>query len=162
MDFHNNYIFNFRSFFVKFFATCFGLGYTPLFPGAVGVTLGTIVAYLVHPFIFWQKGLITLILVIVAIPLTTEAEKLLQVKDCKKIIIDEIIGVLTATIWFSHLSLVMFLAVFIIYGLIDLIKVFPANVIEYLSGGWGIVFDDVVAGGYTAMTLVLIFQFLKL
>ena len=106
--------------------------------------------------------MITLILIIVSIPLTTEAEKLFQKKDCKKIIIDEIVGVLTATIWFSDLSLAMFGAIFFIYGLFDAVKVFPANIIEYLYGGWGIVFDDVVAGGYTAIAVVLIFQVLKL
>jgi phosphatidylglycerophosphatase A len=42
------------------------------------------------------------------------------------------------------------------------VKVFPANVIEYVYGGWGVVFDDVVAGGYTAIAVALIFQVLKL
>jgi phosphatidylglycerophosphatase A len=160
MNFYNNYIINFRSFFVKFFATCFGLGYAPIFPGAVGVGFGIIIAYLIHPFSFWQEGLITLALIIFAIPLTTEAEKLFQKKDCKKIIIDEVIGVLVATIWFSHLSSIMFLVIFFLYGLFDAIKVFPANIIERLYGGWGIVFDDIVAGGYTAIAIVLFLKIL--
>ncbi len=161
MIFKNNF-FNLKDSSIKFLATCFGLGYAPLIPGLMGVGLGSIVAYLVHPFSFWQKALITLILIIVSIPLTTEAEKLFQKKDCKKIIIDEIVGVLTATIWFSDLSLAMFGAIFFIYGLFDAVKVLPANMIEYLYGGWGIVLDDVVAGGYTAIAIVLIFQVLKL
>ena len=56
----------------------------------------------------------------------------------------------------------MFLIIFFVYGIIDAIKVFPANVIEFLPKGWGIVFDDIVAGIYTAIVLILIFQFLKL
>jgi len=160
MDFLNNY--KFKDFFVKLFATCFGTGYLPIFPGVAGVGLGVIIAYLIHPLIFWQKGLITLILIIFAIPLTSRAEQLFQKKDSRKIIIDEVIGVLVATIWFSDLSLLMFLIIFFVYGIIDAIKVFPANVIEFLPKGWGIVFDDIVAGIYTAIVLILIFQFLKL
>jgi phosphatidylglycerophosphatase A len=161
MDLKSNFL-NLRNFFVKFFATCFGLGYAPIFPGAVGVGFGAIVAYLIHPFYFWQKGLITLILIFFAIPLTTEAEKLFQKKDCKKIIIDEVIGVLAATIWFSNLSLIFFLEIFFIYGLFDAWKIYPANIIEKMRGGWGIVFDDIVAGGYTAMMIIFLFKILTL
>ncbi|MDD5760673.1 MAG: phosphatidylglycerophosphatase A [Candidatus Pacebacteria bacterium] len=151
-----------KNFFIKFFATGLGLGYTPLIPGLAGVGLGAAAAYLIHPLPFWQKGVITLVLVIISIPLATEAEKLFQKKDCKKIIIDEVVGVLTATIWFSYLPFKMFWAIFFIYSFFDAVKVFPANVIEYLYGGWGVVFDDVVAGGYTAIAVALIFQVLKI
>lgn len=151
-----------KNFFIKFFATDFGLGYVPLIPGLFGVGFGSIVAYLIHPLPFWQKGVFTLALAIISVPLTTEAEKLFQKKDCKKIIIDEVIGVLTATIWFSYLPLKMFSVIFLIYSFFDAVKVFPANVIEYVYGGWGVVFDDVVAGGYTAIAVALIFQVLKL
>ncbi len=160
MDFLNNY--KFKDFFVKLFSTCFGLGYFPLFPGAVGVGVGIIIAYIIHPLIFWQKGVITLILIIFAIPLSTEAEKLFQKKDSKQIIIDEVIGVLIATIWFSNLSYIFFIEIFLLYGIFDAIKIFPANVVEYLRGGWGIVFDDVISGGYTAIIMMLFLKILSL
>jgi len=156
MDFRNNY----KSFFVKLFATCFGLGYSPIFPGAVGVAFGTVIAYLVHPLPLFTKILITLILIIFAIPLTTKAEKLFKRKDPRRIIIDEVIGVLIATIWFTNLSIIMFISILFIYGLFDTIKIYPANIIENLYGGWGIVIDDIVAGVYTALTIFLILKFI--
>ena len=150
---------NSRSFFVKFFATCFGLGYSPIFPGAVGVAFGTVIAYLVHPLPLFNKILITLILIVLAVPLSTKAEKLFQKKDCKKIVIDEVIGVLVATIWFTNLSIMMFISILFIYGLFDAIKIYPANIIEKLYGGWGIVIDDIIAGIYTALTIFLLLKF---
>jgi len=166
MDFKNNY----KSFFVKFFATCFGLGYSPIFPGAVGVVFGAVVAYLVHPSPFFIKILITLALIVFAVPLSTKAEKLFEKKDCKKIIIDEVIGILIATIWFTpldiyhltgftDLSVIMFIAILFIYGLFDTIKMYPANISQRLYGGWGIVIDDIIAGIYTAITIFLILKF---
>lgn len=155
MDFKNNY----KSFFVKFFATCFGLGYSPIFPGAIGVVFGAIVAYLVHPFSFFIKILITLALIIIVVPLSTKAEELFQEKDCKKIVIDEIIGLLAATIWFTNLSMIMFIPILFIYGLFDAIKIYPANISENLYGGWGIVIDDIIAGIYTAITIFLLLRF---
>ena len=162
MDFRNNYrnnYNNYKSFFVKFFVTCFGLGYSPIFPRVLGVVFATIIAYLVHPLPFFNKILITLILIILAVPLSTKAEKLFQKKDCKKIIIDEVVGVLIATIWFTNLSITIFVLIFLIYGLFYAIKIYPANISEKLYGGWGIVIDDIIAGVYTALTIFLLLNF---
>lgn len=151
---------NIRNFFVKFFATCFGLGYSPIFPGAVGVTFATVIAYLIHPLPLFNKILITLILIVLAVPLSTKAEELFQKKDCKKIIIDEVVGILMATIWFTNLSPIMFISILFIYGLFDAIKIYPANVSENLYGGWGIVIDDIIAGLYTAITIFVLLKFI--
>ena len=150
---------NSSNFFVKSFATCFGLGYSPIFPGAVGVAFGTIIAYLVHPLPIFNKILITLILIVLVIPLSTKAEKLFQKKDCKKIIIDEVIGVLIATIWFTNLPIIVFVLIFLIYGIFDAIKIYPANISENLYGGWGIVIDDIIAGAYTAIMIFVLLQY---
>lgn len=148
-----------KNFFVKFFTTCFGLGYSPIFPGAVGVAFGALIAYLVHPLPLFNKILITLILIVLAVPLGTKAEKLFQKKDSKKIIIDEVVGLLIATIWFTNLSVIMFIAILFIYGLFDAIKIYPANVSENLYGGWGIVIDDIIAGIYTALIVFMLLKF---
>ena len=150
---------NSSNFFLKFFATFFGLGYSPIFPGAVGIFFATVIAYLIHPLPLFNKILITLILIVLAIPLSTKAEELFQKKDCKKIIIDEVVGILIATIWFTNLSIMMFISILFIYGLFDAIKIYPANIIEKLYGGWGIVIDDIIAGIYTALTIFLLLKF---
>jgi phosphatidylglycerophosphatase A len=150
----------FKNSFVKFFATCFGFGYIPIFPGAAGVAFGVLVAYLIHPLSFFIKFLITLALIIFAVPLSTKAEKLFQEKDCQKIIIDEVVGVLIATIWFTNLSPAMFILILFIYGLFDGIEIYPINISERLYGGWGIVIDDIIAGIYTAIVVFFLLKFI--
>ena len=159
MDFKNNQKSFFAKFFAKFFATCFGLGYSPIFPRVLGVIFATIIAYLVHPLPFFIKILITLALIVFAVPLSTKVEKLFQKKDCKKIIIDEVVGVLIATIWFTNLPIIIFVLIFLIYGLFDAIKIYPANISEKLYGGWGIVIDDIIAGAYTAIAVFMLLRF---
>jgi len=151
---------NIRNFFIKLFVTCFGLGYSPIFPGAVGVAFGVVIAYLVNPLPLLNKILITLILIVLAIPLSTEAEKLFEKKDPKKIIIDEVIGVLIATIWFTNLPIIIFLLFFLVFGTFDALKIYPANISERLYGGWGIVIDDIIAGAYTALTVFFLLKFI--
>jgi len=151
---------NIRNFFVKFFATCFGLGYSPIFPGAVGVAFGVLIAYLVHPLPLFSKILITLILIVLAIPLSTKAEKLFQKKDPRRIIIDEVVGVLIATIWFTNLPIIIFVLIFLIFGIFDALKIYPANISENLYGGWGIVIDDIIAGLYTLLVVFFVLKFI--
>lgn len=162
---------NMKDFFVKLFTTCFGCGFFPIFPGVIGVILGTIISYLIHPLSFYNKFFITFFLFVLAIPLTGEAEKLFKKKDSQKIIIDEVIGVLLATMWFTpldlyhltgftNLPLVAFALVLLIFGLFDTMKIYPAIVFHRSSGGLGIVMDDVVAGIYTAITIFVLLKFL--
>jgi len=101
-----------------------------------------------------------IIIIGIFIPLATKLEKFFKKKDTKIIFFDEIIGMLVATlpIRFSSMAIILsqVLIALLFFSLLDSIKIFPANKIEYLFGGWGIVFDDVVAGIYTAIILLLI------
>jgi len=148
-----------KDFFVKLFTTCFGCGFFPIFPGVIGAVLGTIIAYLIHPLSFYNKFFIIFFLFILAVPLTGEVERLFKKKDCPKIIIDEVIGVLLATLWFTNLPFIAFALVLLIFLLFDATKIYPAIVFHKSSGGLGIVMDDVVAGLYTAIVLLIILHF---
>ena len=50
-------------------------------------------------------------------------------------------------------------SIFLIFGIFDAIKIYPANISENLYGGWGIVVDDMIAGIYTALTIFLLLKF---
>jgi len=120
-----------KDFVVRSFASGFGGGYSPIFPGAVGALEGAIIAYWIYPLPFLVKS--------VAIPVSTKAEILLQEKDSHKIIIDEIVGVMLATIWFRnpgfisigifHLP-ILFIWALLVFGLFDALKPFPAETIS--------------------------------
>ena len=81
------------------------------------------------------------------------ADEFLHEHDSHKIVIDEVVGYLAATLFFtptwSHA-----LAAFVIFRALDVIKPFPANYIdEHMPGGAGVVLDDVVSGIYSNLAL---------
>ncbi len=81
------------------------------------------------------------------------ADVVLNEKDSKKNVIDELPGFLIALIGLPVTWQLVTAAFFIERG-IDIAKVWPANWIEKrLPGGWGVVLDDVVAGVYTLAIL---------
>ena len=51
------------------------------------------------------------------------------------------------------LALVFGIAGFCLFRFFDFFKIYPANKIERLPGGWGVVGDDLVAGIYTNLCL---------
>ena len=66
----------------------------------------------------------------------------------------------TLPIRFSSLSITLsqILITLLIFGLIDAMKIFPANKIEHLFGGWGIVLDDIIAGIYASFSIAIILR----
>lgn len=87
-----------------------------------------------------------------AIWLSGKADTILIRKDPQVVVIDEITGFLIAN-FFNQQKLSSLAVAFIVFRFFDIVKVFPANRIEKLPGGFGIVLDDVVAGLYTLVIL---------
>ena len=139
-------------------ATGAGTGYVPGMPG----TLGTLVAI---PLSFVLNGLATfsLALAIVglavaigcAIALSNEACEILKQKDPQVIVIDEIVGFLLAN-FLSPDKLSCLLTSFILFRFFDIVKIFPADRLERLPGGAGVVLDDIAAGFYTFVIVQLL------
>ena len=84
------------------------------------------------------------------------AEIYLQEHDSHKIVIDEIVGYLAATL-FLQPTLVHTVVAFLIFRALDVIKPFPADYVdEHFPGGYGVVLDDVVSGVYTNLLVQLL------
>ncbi|PJA96665.1 MAG: phosphatidylglycerophosphatase A [Ignavibacteriales bacterium CG_4_9_14_3_um_filter_34_10] len=81
-------------------------------------------------------------------------------KDPKECTIDEFIGT-----WISFLFLPKkiwyILAAFLIWRMLDIYKPFPANLVEKINGGWGILLDDIIAGFYTFLTMQLLLMLIE-
>lgn len=85
-----------------------------------------------------------------------EAERLLGRRDAGCIVIDEIVGMLTALAGLPA-TLFNLSAGFVAFRVLDIIKPFPARYLDArVPGGWGIVLDDVVAGIYSNLLLRII------
>jgi len=88
----------------------------------------------------------------------SRTEKLSGLKDPGKVVIDEVAGQFIAllpvpfmvgTAWWA-----MILA-FILFRFFDIVKPYPARKLESLPGGLGIMLDDVTAGVYAAIGVML-------
>lgn len=144
-------------------ATC-GVGYLPLMPGTFGSLLAVGIFLLVAK-IATGSLLVALVLIlilastVVGIWAGTRTEELLERKDPGRIVIDEVAGQFIAlfpitlltrwSIWVVIISLILF-------RFFDIVKPYPANRLQELKGGAGVMFDDLVAGVYGAVVVSLI------
>ena len=84
--------------------------------------------------------------------LCREAEAILQEKDCRRIVIDEIAGFLLANL-FAPEEFTPIAAAFLLFRFFDIVKMFPAGRAEKISGGLGVILDDLIAGLYALVII---------
>ena len=122
-------------------------------PGTFGSVLGLPVCYCLAFVKVRIAILLTLLFVVFSIWIADRAEKLLRSKDPGYIVIDEIAGLLVTFLGIPF-NLLNGAAGFLIFRIMDILKPFPARMIEkQLPGGAGVVMDDVAAGLYSNLLL---------
>jgi len=140
---------------IKFLATGFGSGLLPFAPGTFGTLVGIPVCLLCLPLTWLMRLLVVLVLLAVSIYISGRAEKIYKKKDDQRIVIDEIVGfqvaMLPAAITIVHLGLA-----FVLFRFFDILKPFPVRRLEKLPGGWGVVMDDVGAGIYAGVIMIIL------
>ena len=135
--------------------------YTGLFPFAPATfaSLVWVALWLVLPGGGWlSKPVAVLCTIPVAIYLSHEAEKLYG-RDASRIVIDEVVG-MQVTLLAMDPSIVMGAIGFILFRVFDILKPFPAGRSQRLPGGLGVVTDDVIAGAYGRITLLVVSYFM--
>lgn len=136
-----------------FLATVAYCGYFPIAPGTVGSAAGLVVYALVR----WTHAPA---IEVAAIALTmaagswaaTHAERFFGGIDPGPVVIDEVLGMLV-TLAFIPVGWSGALAGFVLFRVFDVIKPYPANRLEKLHGGFGIMADDAMAGVYANIAL---------
>jgi phosphatidylglycerophosphatase A len=85
-----------------------------------------------------------------------EAEKILQTKDPGCIVIDEIAGMIL-TLFGLPFNMMTLILGFVLFRVLDIWKPYPIRFLDKnLSGGVGIVMDDVAAGILSNLVLRII------
>ncbi|HJY80929.1 MAG TPA: phosphatidylglycerophosphatase A [Candidatus Binatia bacterium] len=136
---------------ILFLATGAYSGYAPVAPGTVGslaaLPLIVLSAQLLHVSSILQ--VVVLVLTIAgACWVAGAAERHLGEHDSGKIVVDEIVGFLTATA-LLEMTLPRLLVAFFLFRLFDILKPPPARYFDrQVPGGVGVVLDDVCAGIY--------------
>jgi len=155
------------------FVTCFGIGSFRFAPGTITSFATTIFLFsLFHIINLSNKViLITLLLIFIySFHAVSEYIKDNKDKDPKEIVIDEFIGqsipiylyeVAHETIKNSQEAALFYLYIFILFRYFDIKKPFPVNYFDKkFKNSFGVIFDDVVAGFYVVLTLI-IFMMIK-
>ena len=128
----------------------------PKAPGTFGTLTAMPFCYLVsilHPA---TAACAVCAFVVLAIPVAHWGEKLLKQKDPGCIVIDEMAGMLITLIGLPFNAFTATTG-FVVFRVLDIFKPFPIRTLERkLSGGTGIVVDDVVAGIIANITLRIV------
>lgn len=139
---------------VRFLATGFFVGYSPFASGTMG-TLVAVLFYAVLPITVPFYWMLILCLIIGGTMISHRAENILGEIDSSKIVIDEICGYFIAMAFLPK-TLGLMIVGFVIYRLLDVIKIYPIKKLEMLAGGLGIMLDDISAGIVTNIILHII------
>lgn len=132
-------------------ATSFGVGYAPVAPGTFGSMVGLAVWFLLPQTWAWQAGALACICA-AGVWSGTAAERHFRTTDPSPVVIDEVAGMLV-TLFLVPVGWQGALLAFFIFRLFDVIKPYPANRLERLHGGLGVMADDVVAALYAHAAL---------
>ncbi len=133
------------------------LGLSPVAPGTVGTLGGVLLAYLfalTYHFLFLTV-VACLVLYFGTRVLGEWAEKHAGGKDPGFFVVDEVIGYLVTVLWIQGPSVLALTLAFFVFRFFDIVKPPPARRMEALGGGDGILLDDVVAGIYGLLVMIL-------
>ena len=132
-------------------ATVFGLGYVPVAPGTFGSVAGLLLWMVLPGSAVVQIAAIVVLFVLGSIA-GSRAEHHFGRTDPRQVIIDEVMGMLV-TLFLNPVRWKGAFIGFLLFRATDVIKPFPANRLERLPGGVGVMADDLMAAVYANLAL---------
>jgi phosphatidylglycerophosphatase A len=132
-------------------ATAGGVGYVPIAPGTFGSAVGLVVWWLLgsSPVV---QGTGIVVVVLAGVWSGGVCERHFHRTDPGHVVIDEVAGMLI-TLFMNPVGWAGALGAFFLFRVADVIKPYPANRLEALHGGLGIMADDVMAAIYANLAL---------
>lgn len=133
------------------------LGCSPVAPGTVGTLGGVLIAWALartSPFLLWVL-LAAAAVYLVGRALGPWAEAYAGKKDPGIFVLDEVVGYLITVAWLEGPSLLALVVAFFVFRFFDVFKPRLARRAEHIPGGDGILLDDVVAGVYGLVLVML-------
>ena len=144
-----------------FFALGFGSGLVAKAPGTFGTLVGFPLFWLISSYVIHLQLLIITALFLIGIYFCNKTSKDLGVADHGAIVWDEIVAIMlvltfTPGYWF------WWLLAFAMFRLFDIWKPFPIRQFDMkLKGGFGVMFDDLLAAVYAIISIKAILWMLS-
>ena len=155
------------------FVTCFGIGSFRYAPGTITSLITTVFLFSLFHIINLSSNIILIILLLIFIYSFYAVSNYIKDndnKDPKEVVVDEFIGqsipiylyeVSHGTIKDPQEAVLFYLYIFILFRYFDIKKPFPVNFFDKkFKNSFGVILDDVVAGLYVVLTLI-IFMIIK-
>jgi phosphatidylglycerophosphatase A len=137
-------------------ATWFGVGRLPVAPGTWGSAVTLPIAWFLALWLgsTWLFAVAAVVFAAGWWAADVYARRH-EADDPGEVVVDEVAGQLVA-LAVVPVDLVYYAAAFVLFRIADIWKPFPVSLAERrLGGGLGIMADDIVAGGYAAIVLVV-------
>jgi phosphatidylglycerophosphatase A len=137
-------------------ATCFGIGYIPVAPGTFGSVAGLLL-WIALPDTPAANAVAILLLLTAGVWSGSIVERYFHSTDPGPVVIDEVMGMLV-TLFLNPVGWAGAVAAFVLFRVFDIIKPYPANRLERLHGGFGVMADDFMAAVYANVALRIILE----
>jgi phosphatidylglycerophosphatase A len=144
---------------VHFLSVGFGIGTVPVAPGTFGTLIAIPFYLLLQHLPLVMYGMIVLVAALVGIWLCDKTAKALGEHDHPSIVWDEMVGY-WLTMFAAPKGWVWVILGFGLFRLFDIWKPWPIGWVDrHVSGGFGIMFDDILAAVYAGLILQVIAYF---
>ncbi|SHN70820.1 phosphatidylglycerophosphatase A family protein [Desulfovibrio litoralis] len=146
-------------------ASAFGFGLSPILPGTCaalwGLAIYLFILYLTP--LAWHFPLLLSCFLVVSffcLYLNTWAEKYFEDHDSSAFVLDEIAGYLFVPLIYPNMGNLEFaLWAFVLFRIFDMIKIFPADIIDKKwNNRWGVLCDDLMSAFYAMLVLYISFN----
>ena len=152
---------NFRDKASVFLATGFYVGNIPFAPGTFGSLIGLPLSFLLAGLPLSAAMVAAVIIIGLAVWIAGAAARTFERKDPGCFVVDELAGMVVTLIGLPF-NLANVMTGFILFRILDILKPFPIRVLDKrLSGGLGIVADDVVAGIFANILIRILFYIFR-
>jgi len=144
---------------IHFFAFGFGSGLSPKAPGTVGTLASIPIFYFISDLSLFHYLIVISVVIFFGIVICDLSSKDLKVHDHPGIVLDEFAGFFVTMIAVP-VSWTNVIAGFVLFRLFDIWKPWPINWLDQkVSGGFGIMIDDILAGIFAASILHLLLNY---
>jgi phosphatidylglycerophosphatase A len=143
-------------------STWFGCGYSPKAPGTAGSLAALAIGIALREYLGfapWQFAALAAVVFLPAVWAAGVTARASGLKDPQFVVIDEVIGLWISLAGARSYNWKSYLAALALFRLFDIWKPPPVRQLEALPGGWGINLDDVMAGVYASLVLLVAGRF---
>jgi phosphatidylglycerophosphatase A len=150
--------------------SCFGLGYLPVAPGTWGSLPPALIFALMYQFgvpgltISIVMAVLTIVGSLVCVWLAPVVIAATGKSDPREVVVDEFAGqaltflqaafLIPDTFTLKQVWITAIIG-FLLFRLFDIVKPWPIHGLQKLPSGWGILIDDLLAGVYAAICLII-------